>query len=90
MERSRELLRGLKLRGYRQGSGELLELNGLYVDGDAVQLRLLGQFLSDVAEQIDVGDLFDYRALVPFERTDLPNVVVLHPHTATQDEDDDA
>ena len=87
MERSNELLRGLGLQGYRQGSGELLDLAGIYLAGDEAQLRLLGQFLIDVAEQIDLGDLFDYRALVPFDRPDLPNVVVLHPHTAAQEAD---
>ena len=85
MPESNELLRGLKLSGYRRGCGALLPLAGIYFDGDEAQLRLLGQFLIDVAEQIEVGDLFDYRALVPFDRPDLPNVVVLHPHTAGRD-----
>lgn len=87
MEPSNELLRGLHLQGYRQGSGELLDLAGIYLSGDADQLRLLAQFLAEVAEQIDLGDLFDYRTLVPFDRPDLPNVVVLHPHTATRVDD---
>lgn len=63
--------------GYIKGSDELVELNDLTIQIGSKDLRVLSKFLSQCADEIDNGDIWEHKHIIDMPKSNWTNFDVI-------------